>query len=446
MNQSIIEILEFVKENDIKFIKLQFCDIFGKIKNVSIVAAQLEKAFTHGIGFDASSINGFLNVEDSDLILFPDPSTLAILPWRPQQGRVARFFCDIKTPDGKIFDGDSRWILKNAVEELWKLGYTAKVGAECEFYLFKTDDEGEPLLTPQDRAGYFDVAPFDKGENIRREICLTLENMGFTPESSHHESGPGQNEIDFMYDSPLNSADNIIAFKTVVKTIANLNGLYVSFIPKPFIDKSGSGLHINLSLNKGGKNIFNREENKDGSYPKDAEGFMAGILERVNDITAVLNPTVNSYKRFGGFEAPKYITWSHKNRSQLIRIPASKGQYSRMELRSADCTCNPYLAFALLIYAGIEGIKEGKKLPKTIDTNLYNLTEVEKKSINCLPINLKEAVGYMDKSGFVKNALGEFVYDKFLKAKRDEWNLYDEKCKAYDEITEWEISNYFYSM
>ncbi|PRR79526.1 type I glutamate--ammonia ligase [Clostridium vincentii] len=436
MDQTITEIIEFVEENDIKFIRLQFCDIFGELKNISIMSSQLEKAFVHGISFDASSIKGFLDIEESDLFLFPDPSTLTILPWRPQEGRVARFFCYIKTPEGEIFQGDSRNILSKAVQELWELGYTAKVGPECEFYLFKTDDEGEPILIPHDDAGYFAVAPFDKGENIRREICLTLEEMGLTPESSHHESGPGQNEIDFKYDNALISADNFITFKNVIKTIASLNGLYASFMPKPFADKSGSGLHINLSLDKGDKNLFHT----DGSHSPEAESFIAGIIYRMREITAVLNANANSYKRFGCFEAPKYITWSHKNRSQLIRIPASKGEYSRMEVRSPDSTCNPYLAFALLIRAGMEGIKEEKVLPKAVEGNIYN---VETSKFEKLPLNLKEALDIMAKSNFVEDALGEFVYNKFLENKFMEWKEYESNCKSHDEVSEWEFNNYF---
>ena len=438
MDQTISEILDFVKENDIKFIRLQFCDIFGELKNISIMASQLEKAFTHGISFDASSIKGFLTVEDSDLFLVPDPSTLAILPWRPQEGRVARFFCFIKTPNGEIFKGDCRNLLNEAVEELRSIEYTAKVGPECEFYLFKTDDEAEPLLIPQDNAGYFDVAPFDKGENVRREICLTLKEMGLTPESSHHESGPGQNEIDIKYDNPLESADNFITLKSVIKTIAGLNGLFASFMPKPFIDKSGSGFHINLSLAKGEQNIFNTSD----GHSKESESFIAGILLRVREITAVLNSTVNSYKRFGVYEAPKYVTWSHNNRSQLIRIPASTGEYSRMELRSPDSTCNPYLAFTLLIKAGLDGIKEGRELPSSVDGNLYELPE--DRSIETLPTTLKESLSIMRDSDFVKNALGDFIFEKFLTKKEEEWELYQSMSKSEDEISEWEINNYFY--
>ncbi|MDS0526372.1 type I glutamate--ammonia ligase [Clostridium sp. SHJSY1] len=443
MDQTIAEILSFIEENDIKFIKLQFCDVCGELKSISIMSSQLERAFLHGISFDASSIKGFLNIEESDLFLFPDPSTLAILPWRPQEGRVARFFCDIKTPDGDIFKGDCRNILKKAVQDLWNLGYTTKVGPECEFYLFKTDDEGDPILVPHDGAGYFEVAPFDKGENIRREICLTLEEMGVTPESSHHESGPGQNEIDFMHDNALISADNFITYKNVIKTIANLNGLHASFMPKPLLNKSGSGLHINLSISKEDKNLFHT----DGAHNKVAEGFIAGVMDRIKEITAVLNPTVNSYKRFGSFEAPKYVTWSHKNRSQLIRIPASRGEYSRMELRSPDSTCNPYIAFALLIYAGMEGIKEGKVLPEAVEGNLYgDIDNIEVEKFDKLPSNLNESLHIMKNSEFVKKVLGDFVYNKYLAIKSKEWQDYESKCTIHDEISEWEINNYFYRL
>lgn len=439
MDRTISEILQFVEDNDIKFIRLQFCNIFGELKNVSIMASQLERAFTDGISFDASSVKGFLDIDESDLFLVPDPSTLSILPWRPQEGGVARFYCYIKTPEGEIFQGDSRNILKRSMEKLWNYECRAKVGPECEFYLFKTDDEAEPILVPQDHAGYFDVAPYDKGENVRREICLTLEEMGLTPESSHHESGPGQNEIDFKYDDPLVSADNFITLRSVVKTIANLNGLHASFMPKPLIDKSGSGLHVNLSLSKAENNIF---KSKEEGHSEEAECFIAGILHRIKEITAVLNPTVNSYKRFGYHEAPKFITWSHNNRSQLIRIPASKGENCRMELRSADCTCNPYLAFALLIEAGLEGIKEKRKLVDAIDGNLYEINETTK--LDTLPTNLEEAINLMKQSEFAKDVLGDFIFDKFLYYKQKEWETYKNKCKSEDETSDWEISNYFY--
>ena len=406
------------------------------------MSSELKKAFLTGVSFDASSIEGFLNIEDSDLFLFPDPSTLTILPWRPQEGRVARFYCNIKTPDGNIFEGDSRNILNKTVEELWKMGYTAKVGPECEFYLFKTDEMAEPILVPHDNAGYFDVAPMDKGENVRREICLSLEQMGLVLESSHHESGPGQNEIDFKHDTPLISADNFITAKIAIKTIASLNGLYASFLPKPLNNESGSGLHINLSLAKDGKNIF-----KTGNdHSKEAESFIAGILDRLREITAILNPTVNSYKRFGSHEAPRYITWSHNNRSQLIRIPASSGEFSRMELRSADSTCNPYLAFTLILQAGMEGIKKNKVLPKSTDVNLYNINEEKLGNYEKLPESLIEAIEEMEKSSFVRRVLGDFLFYKFIKAKRTEWMAYESNCKSEDEISEWEFKNYFYKL
>lgn len=440
MDQTIKEILDFVNENDIKFIRLQFCDILGELKNISIMSSHLEKAFLHGISFDASAIKGFLDIDESDLLLFPDPSTLTILPWRPQEGRVARFFCYIKTPEGKIFEGDSRNLLKKTVENLWSLGYTSKIGPECEFYLFRRDDEGEPTLVPHDKAGYFAVSPLDKGEDIRREICLNLDEMGIAPETSHHESGPGQNEIDFKCDSPLISADNFITFKTVIKTIANLNGLYASFMPKPFSDKSGSGMHINISIEKENENLFH---NLDGIHSEEAESFIAGIMYRIKEITAVLNPNPNSYKRFGVYEAPKYITWSHENRSQLIRIPASKGEYSRMELRSPDSTCNPYLAFTLLMEAGLEGIKEKRILPKAVDGNLYNERDIVKK-LDKLPLNFKEALDYMKESDFVRNALGDFIFNKYLEHKYKEWHEYEINCKSHEEVSEWEFNNYFH--
>ncbi len=438
MDKTISEILEFVLDNDIKFIRLQFCDVFGELKNISILSSELERAFLYGISFDASSINGFLTVEDSDLFLVPDPSTLAILPWRPQEGRVARFFCFIKTPNGNYFEGDSRYLLKKTVEELRIKDYTAKIGPECEFYLFKTDDEAEPLLVPQDKAEYFDVAPFDKGENVRREICLTLEEMGLKPESSHHESGPGQNEIDVRYDNAMESADNFVTLKSVVKTIAGLNGLYASFMPKPLYNESGSGLHINLSLFKEDKNIFKTNN----GHSKEAESFIAGIMYRIKEITAVLNPTINSYKRFGSHEAPKYISWSHKNRSQLIRIPAAKGEFNRMELRSADGTCNPYLAFALLIKAGIEGVQLKRELPNAYEGNTYDIDK--NTNLDTLPKTLEEALCYMKNSEFIKDTLGEFLLAKFIEKKEKECKEYHENSSREDEISDWEINNYFY--
>jgi len=436
------EIMEFIMENDVKFIRLQFCDIFGRLKNIAIMPSQLERAFDEGIGFDASAIQGFLNVEESDLFLIPDPSTISVLPWRPQQGRVVRFFCNIKRPSGETFEGDTRHILKRADDELKKLGFSCKVGPECEFYLMNTDEKGVPILEPHDKASYFDVAPLDKGENVRREICLTLEEMGITPESSHHETGPGQHEIDFMYDTPLTSADNLITFKSVVKTIAAKNGLFASFMPKPIIEYSGSGLHINISLSKNGVNIFDNFK-KGGSA--EAESFVAGILDHIEEMTLILNPTVNSYKRFGQLEAPKYITWSYNNRSPLIRVPASRGEGSRIELRSPDPSCNPYLAFALAIFAGIDGINRGLKLLPGTDINIYSASSEQLSGIKTLPLDLKAAKDIFMNSEFCRNVMGDLLFEKYITVKESEWNEY-ELYGCENSVTDFELNKYFYTL
>ena len=346
MDNTMKEVLEFIEDNDVKFIRLAFCDLLGVQKNISIMPSELPRVFEHGIVFDAWAITGFQTEQKSDLLLFPDPATLSVLPWRPQQGRVVRFYCNIKNPDGTAFSCDTRWILKETIQDCAKSGYQCKVGAECEFYLFKTDEDGTPTMEPLDQGSYFDIAPLDRGENVRREICLCLEEMGLNPESSHHEQGPGQNEIDFMFSDTLGSADNLLTFKSVVKAIANRNGLFASFMPKPIASESGNGLHINLSVNKNGQNIFKGTEE---GHNKVAESFIAGVLKHTKEITAFLNPTINSYERFGGFEVSKYVSWSHQYRSQLIRIPAAKGEKLRTDLRSPDRTVNPYLAFALII-------------------------------------------------------------------------------------------------
>ena len=306
MNTTANEVLQFIEENDVKFIRLGFCDLFGIQKNLSIMPNQLLEAFEHGISFDASAIRGFREVKESDLLLFPDPSTLTVLPWRPGPGRVVRFFCDIKNPDGSPFAHDSRYLLKKVVQRCKSRGYVCKIGAECEFYLFKTDENGDPTDITLDGGGYLDISPLDKGENIRREICLNLEEMGINPESSHHEQGPGQNEIDFQYSDALACADNLLTFKSVVKAIAARNGYFASFMPKPLPQEAGSGLHVNISLEKNGLNIF--KDFVDGRQGI-TDSFIAGILERTPEITLFLNPLCNSYERFGSFEAPKYVSW-----------------------------------------------------------------------------------------------------------------------------------------
>lgn len=415
------EVMQYISENDVKFIRLAFCDIFGKQKNISIMPRELSRAFEEGISFDASAVRGFMNIEMSDLLLFPDPTTLSILPWRPSQGRVVRFFCDIKYPNGTPFEGDGRQVLRQAQEDMRRLGYSVKIGTECEFYLLRQDENGLPTKIPHDNASYLDIAPLDKGENVRRQICLTLEEMNMRPEASHHEQGPGQNEIDFAYDSAVTAADNMITFRSVVKTLAASNGLYASFMPKLFRDHAGNGLHINLSLFQHGENLFC---NPNESHSPVVESFIMGILTRCYEISAFLNPLVNSYDRFGNYEAPRYITWSHQNRSQLIRIPAAHGVNQRMELRSPDPCANPYLAFSLLIRAGMEGIERGLKLCDPCNLNLYDVPASLVREYDCLPSNLNEAIKASQNSEFVHRSLPEKIIDAYLSAKTSEWNRY----------------------
>lgn len=429
------DVLDYVKENDVKFIRLAFCDLLGTLKNISIMPSELERAFGQGISFDASAIKGFNDVTRSDLFLSPVASTLMSLPWRPQQGKVIRFLCDIKNPDGTMYEEDGRSILKKAVKRCTDMGYTCRIGSECEFYLFKTNQDGEPTLETHDSGGYLDISPVDKGENIRREICLYLDEMGIQPETSHHEQGPGQNEIDFKYSDALAAADNFHIFKWVVKTIASRNGLFASFMPKPIKDKSGNGLHINLSLHANQQNIFAMENPVNKSI---AESFIAGILRRIKEVTVFLNPLANSYDRFGSFEAPFYISWSPQNRSQLIRIPAAEGDFSRMELRSPDPSSNPYIAFALLIHAGLDGIEECAVLPEPLNIDLYKSPEDELKGLDSLPQNLAEAIEHAAKSSFVKNILGESMLQKYIDIKKTEntefqsaHNKWDFYCAKY---------------
>ena len=425
------EITQYIAENDVKFIRLAFCDIFGTQKNISIMPRELDRAFEEGISFDASAVKGFMNIESSDLLLFPDPNTLSILPWRPSHGRVVRFFCDIRYPDGQPFEGDGRYVLRHAHNDMKKLGYSVQIGTECEFYLLHNDEEGLPTKRTHDNASYMDIAPLDKGENVRRQICLTLEDMNLRPEASHHETGPGQHEIDFAYASALNAADNLITFRSVVKTIAASNGLYASFMPKPFRDHPGNGLHVNLSLFSCGKNLF-QEEGPD--YNEISANFMMGIMNRVYEMTAFLNPLVNSYDRFGQWEAPRFITWSHQNRSQLIRIPAARGRYSRMELRSPDPCINPYLAFTLLIRAGIEGIERGLQLCDPCNLNLYDVPYSAVREYDCLPSSLHEAIRAATGSDFIARSLPEKIVDSYLDAKRTEWTRYADAVNKSDII------------
>ena len=436
MNFAMNEVLEYVGENDVKFIRLAFSDLFGTMKNISIMPSELERAFEQGISFDASAIQGFNDVTHSDLFLFPIPSTLMLLPWRPQEGRVIRLLCDIRNPDGSPFIGDGRNYLKKAVDRCSEMGYSCQIGTECEFYLFKTDENGFPTQTTHDKGGYFDIAPVDKGENIRREICLCLEEIGIQPETSHHEQGPGQNEIDFKYSDPMKAADNILIFKSVVKAIAARNGLFASFMPKPIATKSGSGLHVNLSLLMNNRNIF---EMTNPVQRKTAEYFIAGILNRIIEITAFLNPITNSYERLGSFEAPKYVSWSHQNRSQLIRIPSATGEFSRMELRSPDPSLNPYIAFALILNAGLDGIVQQQALPGPLNVNLFTAGRDVLDTIAKLPDTLGEAVEIASKSEFVRGVLGDSVLEKYCSLKRAE----EEEFLAATDRTEFYTQRYF---
>lgn len=397
------EVLDFVEENDVKFIRLAFVDLFGTLKNISIMPTQLHRALSGSVSFDASAVKGFCDISHSELFLRPDPKTITLLPWRPQTGRVARMMCDCLLPDGTLFTGYSRSILRQQVEKAKSLGLTFQIGTEYEFYLFQSDDAGEVTLHPQDCAGYMDVSPLDKGENVRRDICLTLENMGIIPESSHHEHGPGQNEIDFQYAGALKAADNAMSFKTTVRTIANQYGLCASFLPKPLRDESGNGLHINLSIERGGINIF---EQQDGQLSLDAQHAIAGILGRIREISLFLNPLPSSYQRLGCWEAPKRINWSFGNRSQLVRIPAAHPGAGRMELRSPDPACNPYLAFALVLAAAMEGITEVTPLQAPLDDS------------GSLPESLEEAISLAEKSAFIREVLPENVIDVYLAEKK----------------------------
>ena len=398
MKYSAQEVMQYVNEEDVKFIRLAFCDIYGKQKNISIMPGELARAFTYGIAIDASAIRGFGDETHSDLLLHPDSSTLAVLPWRPEHGRVIRMFCSISYPDGKPFECDTRNVLKQAIADARKAGVTFSFGAEMEFYLFKLDENGCRTTVPYDDAGYMDIAPEDKGENVRREICLTLEQMGIRPESSHHEEGPGQNEIDFRYSAPLSAADNAMTFQTVVKTTAQRNGLWADFSPKPLPDKPGNGLHINMSA---------KNEAGDDLLPH----LIAGILSKVSDMTAFLNPCEASYVRFGSHKAPSYISWSRENRSQLVRVPAALGEYRRAELRSPDPSANPYLAFALLIYAGLYGIENKLLPPAAADINLYTADADTLKQYKKLPGSLDEAIRVMSESPFIREHLPAAIID-----------------------------------
>lgn len=404
MKYSKEEVLQYVLEEEVAFVHLAFCDVFGRQKNISIVPSELPRAFEYGIAFDASAIAGFGDESRSDLLLRPDPETLMLLPWRPEHGQVVRMFCSIVYPDGRPFECDTRALLRNTAARAGEEGYSFLFGAEQEFYLFKRDENGDPTRLPYDRAGYMDTAPDDKGENIRREICLTLAQMGILPECSHHEEGPGQNEIDFRYSAPLTAADNVMTFQSIVKFIAERNGLYADFSPKPLKEAPGSGFHINMSVRA--------SSGADCLY-----GIVAGVLDKVEEMTVFLNRTEDSYRRLGGHKAPLYVSWSRENRSQLVRIPAGAGEYRRAELRSPDPAANPYLAFALVIQAGLRGIGEKLELPPAADLNLYQAGRDTLSRFRRLPQDRAAAVQAAKESEFIRAVVPAAVAAEYYKGR-----------------------------
>ncbi len=436
---SVDDVRRLAKEKKVKFIRLQFTDIFGVLKNVAITVEQLDKALNNELAFDGSSIEGFVRIEESDMVLVPDPNTFVVFPWEgPEGGAVARLICDIYNPDGTPFEGDPRYVLRRAIKEAADLGYCMYVGPEAEFFLFHVDRDGVPTTETHDRAGYFDLAPVDLGENARRDMILTLEQLGFEIEASHHEVAPGQHEIDFKYSDALDVADKVLTFKFVVRTVAYRHGLHATFMPKPLYGEAGSGMHLNQSLFREGKNAF---------YDPDAEyqlsdaclHYIGGLMEHASAMTAVLNPTVNSYKRLvAGYEAPAYIAWSHQNRSPLIRIPAKRGSSTRVELRSPDPACNPYLALAVCLQAGLDGIKRGLCPQPSCDRNIYTMNgdELSDHNIHLLPETLRESLRELKKSDLMRQALGDHVFSRYIAAKQMEWQRYREQ------VHEWELNEY----
>ena len=432
------DIIRMVHEQDVEFIRMQFTDIFGQLKNVAITASQIEKAVDNQIMIDGSSIEGFVRIEESDQYLRPDLDSFAILPWRPQHGRVARLICDVYNPDGTPFIGDPRGALKRVLKKAADMGYSFNVGPELEFFLFETDEQGKPTTRTGDEAGYFDLGPLDHGESTRREICMALEAMGFEIEASHHEVAAGQHEIDFKYADALTTADRIMTFKLAVKSISQKNGLHATFMPKPVFGINGSGMHTNMSLFKDGRNVF-FDESDPRRLSKIAYSFIAGILAHVKGMAAITNPLVNSYKRLvPGYEAPCYLAWSASNRSALIRIPAARGQATRVELRCPDPACNPYLTLAVCLAAGLDGIEKGMTPPEETTENIFAMDAETRaaKSIDSLPGSLSESVDAMEKDAVVAEALGRHIFDYYTAGKRREWDDYRTA------VSDWEIAKY----
>ena len=426
MNYTADEVMQYAAEEDVKFVRLAFCDIRGRQKNIAILPDELGRAFRYGIAIDASAIAGFGGEVHSDLFLHPDTSTLTFLPWLSEQGKVIRMFCHITYPDGTPFEADTRSILAKAVDCAHEQGVSFAFGSEMEFYLFKLDENGEPTKLPYDNASYMDIAPEDKGENVRREVCFTLEQMGIKPESAHHEEGPGQNEIDFRYSDPVISADNAVTFRSVVNTVAARNGLCADFSPKPLENRSGNGMHINISV---------KSENGDDTLPR----VIAGILSHISDMTVFLNTTEDSYLRFGSNKAPRYISWSSENRSQLIRIPAAEGEYRRAELRSPDPACNPYLAIGLVLAAGLDGIENRMVLSAPVNKNLFDPSMAEGLSLETLPASLEEAVQAAEESEFLRRVLPEQLASRYFTEELKRC----EALKHASDPVEYERTHYF---
>ncbi len=432
------DIIRIVNEEDVEFIRLQFSDIFGQLKNVAVTRSQLDKVLHNEVMIDGSSIEGFTRIHESDQYLRPDLDTFAILPWMPAERKTARLICDVYNPDGTPFIGDPRYILKRTLKRAEALGYSFNVGPELEFFLFETDETGAPTTRTADAAGYFDMAPIDRGGSVRREICLMLEEMGFEIEASHHEVAAGQHEIDFRYEEALRAADNIMTFKMAVKTIAQMHGMHATFMPKPVFGINGSGMHTNMSLFRDGRNLF-YDEHGEKQLSKEAYCFIAGILAHVRGMAAITNPLVNSYKRLvPGYEAPCYLAWSASNRSALIRIPAARGNATRVELRCPDPACNPYLSTALCLAAGLDGIERGLVPPAEITENIFAMTEDERKAhgIDSLPGNLKEAIACMKEDALMRETLDEHVYKRYIAGKEREWDEYRTR------VTDWELQKY----
>ena len=437
------DIIRMIEDEDVEFIRLQFTDIFGTLKNVAVTASQIERIIDNGAMFDASAIEGFTQIEESDMFLYPDLDTFVTFPWRPQQGKVARMICDVYRPDGEPFEGDSRYILKKAIAEAQSMGYTLDVGPELEFFLFHTDEEGMPTTITREKGGYFDLGSLDMGENARRDTVMTLEEMGYEVEASHHEAAPGQHEIDFRYTDALSAADNIMTFKLVIKAMAQRHGLYASFMPKPLTGSAGSGMHINMSLNnRQGINIFNDPSDPMGMSPE-AYYFVGGMIRHAGGMNLITNPIVNSYKRLvPGYEAPCHAAWSASNRSPMIRIPSTRGSGRRIELRTPDPAANPYLTLALALTAGLAGIREKQLPPSPISGNIFRMTEAQQQAagIAKLPSDLMEAVKGLEADETMKAALGPHITEKYLETKRREWEDYRRA------VSQWEIDQYLYKI